>query len=248
MDIHHFGYDKDLIEREKRAERTEGEVHALIPKKDSVCGGIVEGISLHAFKMIQPGTIQVVEGPMGSGKSTYLIRYVETHGRHLPVLFINHSTDNRDGDDMPVSSRSLLVSSDTIRKLNATYLKVSKLSEVDPKVLEKHSTVIIDEAQFFPDLVEEVTKYAEELGKTVIAAGLLSDYNRKPFGQLLDLMRLADSHVTLEGLCDDCLLDGRKTKSQFTRALVKMAQQKVIGKDIFRGCCRACWLKYGGEP
>lgn len=247
MDIHHFGYDKDQEEQESRPEWSCGATGGGLPlvmNPQVFTGTFPPASVIHP----PPGTIQIIEGPMGSGKSTFLIRYVETHGRHLPALFINHSSDNRDGDDVPVSSRSLLVSSDTIRKLNATYLKVSKLSEVDPKVLDKHSTVIIDEAQFFSDLVEEVTRYAEDLGKTVIAAGLLSDYNRKPFGQLLDLMRLADSHVTLEGLCDDCLLEGRKTKSQFTRALVKMAQQKVIGKDIFRGCCRACWLKYGGEP
>lgn len=197
---------------------------------------------------VPPGTIQIVEGPMGSGKSTYLIRYVETYGRHSTVLFINHSDDDRDGDDAPVSSRSVLVNSSIIRKLNATYVKISKLAHLDPLILEKHSVVIIDEAQFFSDLIEEVTRYAEILGKTVIAAGLLSDYNRKPFGHLATLMTLADDHIQLEGLCEDCLDNGKKTKSLFTRSLVKMGGQVKIGKDTFRGCCRDCYLKFGGEP
>lgn len=210
-------------------------------------GGIVTHIPIRPLR-VPSGTIQVVEGPMGSGKSTYLIRYVETYGRHSTVLFINHLTDNRDGDDAPVSSRSVLVNSSIIKKLNATYVKLANLADLDPSVLDRHSVVIIDEAQFFPDLIEETRVYAEVMGKTVIAAGLLSDYNRKPFGHLLTLMTLADSHVQLEGLCEDCLDRGRKTKSLFTRSLVKMDGQVKVGKDTFRGCCRECYLEFGGEP
>lgn len=197
----------------------------------------------------KPGTITIVEGAMGSGKTTYLIRYVETYGRHAPVLFINASIDNRDGEDAPVSSRSSLVSSDLVKKLRATYVKVGKLADVDSAVLAAHSDIIVDEGQFFPDLVEGVLKFAEALGKQVIVAGLLTDYRRKPFGQMLELMGYADAHHKLdEALCDDCLLQGVRTKSLFTRSLVKMSAQIRVGKDDFRGCCRECYIKYGAEP
>lgn len=197
----------------------------------------------------EPGSITVVEGAMGSGKTVYLVRYVETYGRFAPVLFINHSIDNRDGDDAPVSSRSSLVNSASIKKLRATYVKVSKLADVDPSQLASHSVVIIDEGQFFPDLTQKVLEFAEVLGKRVVVAGLLSDYARKPFGQMLNLILYADLHHKLsESLCEDCLDRGKATMSLFTRSLVKMDGQIRVGKDDFRGCCRECWLKFGGEP
>jgi len=197
--------------------------------------------------MPTPGKITVVEGPMGSGKTVYLIRYIETHGRHSPVLFINHSIDNRSGEDAPWSSRSVLANSgsDFPSKLNASYVKVAKLAEVPKEVLDKHSMVIVDESQFFPDLVEEVKRYAEELGKDVVAAGLLTDFKREPFGHLLKLLALADKHHKLkESLCDDCLEEGRKSEALFSRRVTGGDHQVEVGKDQYRGVCRECWLKH----
>lgn len=181
---------------------------------------------------------------MGSGKTVYLIRYIETHGRHSPVLFINNKKDNRDGDEAPWSSRSILTSSAHADKLNATYLKVEKLADVKDDEVKKHSMVIIDESQFFEDLVEGVLRFSETLGKDVVAAGLLTDFKRRPFGHLLEVIGLADKHYHLDdSLCEDCLAMGIKRPSLFTRRLTESTEQVVIGKDQYRGVCRECWIK-----
>jgi len=197
---------------------------------------------------MEVGTITVVHGPMGSGKTAYLIRYIETHGRHSPVLYINHSFDNREDSverKAPWTSRSVLVSSDYSSQLNAVYLRVGSLAEVTDQQLTPHSMVIIDEAQFFPDLIEGVLRFSEKMGKSVVAAGLLTDFKRRPFGHLTVLMSLADHcHKLAESLCDDCLIEGRKSISLFTRKLTSNEDQIEIGKDQYRGVCRSCWLKY----
>ncbi len=105
--------------------------------------------------------------------------------------------------------------------------------------------VIIDEAQFFSDLREKVLFFCESLGKTVIVTGLLTDANRKPFGQTLEVVGLADVlHNIDEGLCDDCLLNGVKSKSIFSRKIGASNNGKiVVGKDEYRGVCRGCWIE-----
>lgn len=204
--------------------------------------------NLHKPKM-DVGKITVVHGPMGSGKTAFLVRYIETHGRHSPVLFINHHFDSRedhDGRSPPWTSRSVLASSDHSELLNAVYRKAERLSEISDDEVANHSVIIIDEAQFFPDLVEGSIRFCETLGKDVVASGLLTDFQRKPFGQLLNLIGLADRcHQLEESLCDECILKGKKTPSLFSKRLNTNEGQIEIGKDNYRGVCRKCWI---GEP
>lgn len=62
----------------------------------------------------------------------------------------------------------------------------------------------IDEAQFFPDLSEFCLNAVDHEGKHVIVAGLSGDSNRQKFGQLLDLMPLADDVMKLTSKCAFC--------------------------------------------
>ncbi len=59
----------------------------------------------------------MVSGPMGSGKTAYLVRYIETHGRFSQFCLSIPSLDNRDGSSSPWSSRSFLTSSASIGNL-----------------------------------------------------------------------------------------------------------------------------------
>lgn len=64
--------------------------------------------------------------------------------------------------------------------------------------------VAIDEAQFFPDLAEFCSEAVDVDGKHVIVAGLSGDFKRQRFGQLLELMPLADSITQLRSKCAFC--------------------------------------------
>lgn len=55
---------------------------------------------------------------------------------------------------------------------------------VSTKRLSWLQVIIIDEAQFFPDLHEFCCTAADEDAKTVIVAGLSGDFRRQKFGQV----------------------------------------------------------------
>jgi thymidine kinase len=68
----------------------------------------------------------------------------------------------------------------------------------------KLQVLAIDEAQFFPDLAEFCAQAVDGDGKHVIVAGLSGDFRRRRFGQLLELMPLADSITQLTSKCGFC--------------------------------------------
>ena len=55
-----------------------------------------------------------------------------------------------------------------------------------------------EEVQFFKDAYENVKLFAEKYNKRVICAGLTSDFERKPFGDVLKLITIADDVTILE--------------------------------------------------
>jgi len=68
-------------------------------------------------------------------------------------------------------------------------LKTATLKEVLPKALQ-YDVVAIDEGQFFPDIVEASEELANS-GKVVIIAALDGTFQRKPFGNILNLVPMA---------------------------------------------------------
>ena len=68
--------------------------------------------------------------------------------------------------------------------------------------------IAVDEAQFFPDLVDFAARAADEDGKAVLLAGLDGDFRRRRFGQVLDLVPLADADTTLPARCMYCAAVG----------------------------------------
>lgn len=133
--------------------------------------------------------LEIILGCMFSGKSSELIRRVsryEAIGHKCCV--INSALDTRtDG----VSTHS----GKTRRAL-----KVHDLGEVSRcDVFLDAQIVAVDEAQFFGDLIEFCLR-CEELGKTLIIAGLDGDANRKPFGHILQCIPLCDEVVKLTAM------------------------------------------------
>jgi thymidine kinase len=81
-------------------------------------------------------------------------------------------------------------------------IKTSTLTAIIPRALI-HDVVAIDEGQFFPDIVE-VSEYLANEGKVVIIAALDGTFQRKPFGNILNLVPLAEQVSKLSSVCMDC--------------------------------------------
>ncbi len=102
--------------------------------------------------------------------------------------------------------------------------------------------VVVEEAQFFPDLYAFVLKAVEEHNKEVVVVGLDGDSDRKPFGQILEVLPLADEVIRLSALCKRCG-DG---KAALFSALVrgtKQGQVHVGGADMYEPMCRKHFLE-----
>ncbi len=95
----------------------------------------------------------------------------------------------------------------------------------------------IDEAQFFDDEIMHVCEVLAVRGVRVIVAGLDMDYLGKPFGQMPNLLSIADYITKLHAICMKCgniaNISYRKTNQE---------GQVVLGeKDTYEPRCRKCY-------
>ena len=164
------------------------------------------------------GKLDIIIGCMFSGKTTELQNRIHKHKLfNNDYIVINHSFDDRySSTDIATHDKKYLNS------LSVTDLKEFKNTD-DYK---KNSTIFIDEAQFFPDLLEFV-KYCEK-NKTVIISGLDGDYNREPFGQILLCIPLCDSVVKLTAMH---MISKDGTPGIFTKRICENNEQILIGSN-----------------
>uniref|UniRef100_A0A3Q3WDC5 Thymidine kinase n=1 Tax=Mola mola TaxID=94237 RepID=A0A3Q3WDC5_MOLML len=111
------------------------------------------------------------------------------------------------------------------------------LGDVRPLALQA-CVIGIDEGQFFPDTVEFCEEMAN-LGKRIIVAALDGTFQRKPFGNILNLVPLAESVVKLHAVCMKCYKEAAYTK----RIGAEMEVEVIGGADKYQAVCRKC---YGG--
>jgi thymidine kinase len=83
--------------------------------------------------------------------------------------------------------------------------------------------VAIDEGQFFLDIVEVSERLANE-GVVVVIAALDGTFQRKPFGNILSLVPLAEQVVKLSAVCIEC-----GNEAAFTRRTVDSQEVELIG-------------------
>jgi len=175
-----------------------------------------------------PGRIEVITGPMFAGKTTELLRRLERYviaGKSFCAF--KPETD----------TRKQKTSISTIRgSIDLMLIPVSTLSKV-PDV----DVIVLDEAQFFGEEVTSFCQQAKDLGKVVLISGLDMDHNRKPFGNMGDLMCIADSVCKLTAVCS-CGHDAVYTK----KISGDKSRQIEIGDQCYIPCCTECYQTLGG--
>ena len=109
--------------------------------------------------------------------------------------------------------------------------------------VEAVSVIGIDEGQFFPDTLS----FAEEMankGKTVIVAALDGTFQRQGFGNILQLVPLAESVIKLTAVCMFCY-----EEASFTKRIGRETELQVIGgPDKYMAVCRKCFLTREADP
>jgi thymidine kinase len=186
------------------------------------------------------GYLELFIGPMYSSKTTSILEiYKKCKFCNIPVTIINHVIDNRYHNTM-VSTHDQAM---------APCLQASELNDLwnnngyEKKDLCAHNAVrdsdviLINEGQFFSDLYDIVIDMLK-CNKKVYICGLDGDFERKKFGQILDLIPMCDKVTKLTSLCSQCK-DG--TPGIFSMRLTNETAQTVVGSDNYIPVCRKCY-------
>jgi len=173
------------------------------------------------------GSIEVVCGPMFSGKTEELIRRVKrAQIAKQKVQIFKPAIDNRYHDSDVVSHSSLTVEA----------VAVKSSMEILAKVFDSTRIVAIDEVQFFDaDIVKLVSKLARR-GCRVILAGLDQDYKGEPFGPMPHLLAVADQVDKVAAICTVC---GANATKSYRKRPESNSDQVLVGEsDVYEARCR----------
>ena len=171
------------------------------------------------------GWIEIICGPMFSGKSEELIkrlRRAQIAKRRVQIF--KHGIDAR-YDATSIVSHS---------QMSLPGVAISDITEILGLVDDRTELVAIDEAQFFTDEIVQVTNKLANQGKRVIVAGLDLDYKGHPFGPMPELMCAAEYVSKQLAICMSC-----GDPANFTQRLTDATEQVVVGAaEIYEARCR----------
>lgn len=187
------------------------------------------------------GSIEVICGPMFSGKTEELIRRLRRAMiARQRVIVYKPAIDNRFDLTAVVSHSQHRIQSVPV---NGSFQLQAHLASLP------HATVVgIDEAQFFDTELVSIVENAALRGLRVIVAGLDQDYLGRPFGPMPSLLAIADTVLKQTAVCLLCGLPATKTQRVFhgpKSANPAEDQQILVGAtDSYEARCRGC---YRGE-
>jgi thymidine kinase len=186
---------------------------------------------------IEVGRIEVIVGPMFSGKSEELIRRLKRARiarqrvacykpdidlRYHRTAIASHSSQTHDASTVA-----------TVEALKAALFP--QLSDID--------VIGIDEAQFFDASIIPLTIELVHLGKRVLLAGLDTTFSYEPFGPIPALMAIADEVTKLSAVCMIC-----GAPAIHTQRLGQSQELVVVGAaGLYEARCRTHFEPFTDE-
>lgn len=172
------------------------------------------------------GWIEVICGSMFSGKTEELIRRLKrVKIANLSVEIFKPAIDTRYDETKIVSHDTNAILSTPVESSQSILLLANDVDVVG-----------IDEAQFFDAEIARVCEQLALRGTRVIVAGLDMDYLGNPFGQMPNLLSIADYITKLHAICVKC---GNIANVSYRK--VTGGGQVLLGeKDIYEPRCRHC--------
>lgn len=173
---------------------------------------------------------------MFSGKTGKLVALVEVFtkmGRR--VLTVKPAIDTRYGKKQEIHSHDH-------RRTEALVADTeTPEAVVDVVMTHQPDVVVFDEVQFFQkEKVQAVVETLINNGFHVVAAGLLYDFRRRPFGATVDLLGLADERLELFAICQKCGSLARHSQ----RVRGSKTQIDVGAANKYVATCEACHRTY----
>jgi len=174
------------------------------------------------------GWIEVICGPMFSGKSEELIRRLRRAiiARKRVEVF-KPAIDDRYSVDEIVSHGDSRMNSVVVKDADDIMGRIDWRSEV----------IGIDEGNFMGVGLIDVAQRLADSGKQVIISGLDTDYMGRPFAPIPELLALAESITKTLAICVRC---GNPAKH--TQRLRGSDDLIVVGAaDMYEARCRRCF-------
>lgn len=180
------------------------------------------------YRRSTEGWVEVICGPMFSGKSEELIRRVTRFKiARVPVQVFKPQLDDRFADKEVVSHSSHRVSAEPV----ADSLQMLRAIHDSTRVIG------VDEAQFFDDGLVDIVDNLAVKGKQVIIAGLDTDYLRRPFEPIPTLCDRAEYVTKMLAVCHRCGGPG-----MYTQRIVQSDDLVVLGAtEAYEARCRMCY-------
>lgn len=180
------------------------------------------------------GSIEVVCGPMFSGKTEELIRRVKrAQIAKQRVQIFKPAMDVRYAEGDVVSHSSMSLKAEPVENAVGILMLLRDATRV----------VAIDEVQFFDEAIVTVVSKLAARGCRVICAGLDLDFRARPFGPMPQLLAIADEVTKIQAICTVC--GAPAVRSQRLSA----SEDKILlgETDAYEARCRAHYLHDEGE-
>jgi thymidine kinase len=179
------------------------------------------------------GKIELIIGPMFSGKSTRLIEQMRKYVyKAKKTIMVKYYADQR------YSEKSEVVTHDLIKydSINCKLLRNSF------ETLKQYDVIGIDEGQFFADLVEICEELAL-MGKIILIAALNGDFRMEPFPVIQRIIAKADKIKLLKAYCFNCHKDAK-----FSLRIVQSNETVLIGAgEAYKPACRECHVFFSKQ-
>ncbi len=175
----------------------------------------------------RPGTLEVICGPMFSGKSEELIRRLRrARIARQRIQAFKPALDDR---------------YDAIAIASHAESRFEALPVADSQELARHldpavEVVAIDEVQFFDEGLLGLVEAMADSGIRVILAGLDLDSEARPFGIMPQVLARAEHVLKLQAICTECGAGASRTYRK-----VRSGGQVLVGAaDLYEARCRHC--------
>ncbi len=181
------------------------------------------------------GVLEVITGPMFSGKSEELIRRLKrARIARQRVACYKPDIDLR-------YHRTAIASHSSQTHDAVTVATTERLREHLYPQLAAIEVIGIDEVQFFDSAVIPLALELVALGKRVLMAGLDTTFSNEPFGPVPNLMALADKVTKLSAVCMVC-----GAAAIHTQRLGSSQELVVVGAaGLYEARCRTCFRPEG---
>jgi len=186
---------------------------------------------------VEVGRIEVIAGPMFSGKSEELIRRLKR-----ARIARQHVACYKPDIDLRYHRTAIASHSEQTHEASTVANTAQLKAELLPR-LDEIDIIGIDEVQFFDPAILPLAVELVHQGKRLILAGLDTTFAAEPFGPIPNLMAIADEVTKLSAVCMVC-----GQPAIHTQRLGQSQELVVVGAaGLYEARCRIHFHPYTDE-